>query len=85
MLTCCARADLLRTLPRRSRALELLGSLGFGGSEGGGRGAAELAELLWSEMGLPDAGPLTEAAWSGFMTRYLRRWGGAAHNQRSVM
>lgn len=60
---------------RRSRALELLGSLGKGG-DGGGKGASELAELLWTEMGLPDEGPLTEAAWSRLMTRYLRRWGG---------
>lgn len=49
-----------------------LGSLGGSSSSSSVRDA-ELAELLWMEMGVAEGQPLTRAAWRQFMLQYIRR------------
>lgn len=34
---------------------------------------AELAELLWEEMGVPEGQALTRSGWERFMLQYMRR------------
>ncbi|BDA49631.1 probable 2-oxoglutarate dehydrogenase E1 component [Coccomyxa sp. Obi] len=51
----------------REQIVEVLRGAGVG--EGG-----ELAELLWTEMGLSEDAHITQAAWEGFMVQYSRRF-----------
>lgn len=61
----------------RAHILDLLTSLGLGSSIGGacdsGSSDAELAELLWEEMGVPEGQALTRSGWEKFMLQYMRR------------
>lgn len=64
--------------------LQLLASIGLAAAADGdgdahGSSDAELAELLWGELGVPEGRPLTQASWERFMVQYIRR-----HSERDA-